>query len=214
MSEDYLARSLTNNLQSVSTPSSDPPPPLHDQQLMIRVKSGDQAALELLYDQYASNVMGIAMRVVGDRVVAEEIVQEVFLRIWRNAHLFESQRGTVSNWVFGITRNLSIDMLRRQTARPQAALIEYDQVGNGDGADPDVTVAETAWTTIKYNQVRTALATLPSAQRNVIELAYFKGLTRQEIAEQFDIPLGTVHTRARLALQKLRTILREQGFEE
>lgn len=187
---------------------------LTDEQLMTQAANGDPAALEALYDRYASAVMGLAMKIIGDRATAEEVVQETFWRAWRSADSFRAGRGPFPGWLFGIARNLAIDLWRRRKTRPQPAL-------DGDGdpqierlPDPESDVAEMAWLSVKQTQVRAALAGLPDAQRQVIELAYFNGLTRQEIAEATGEPLGTIHTRARLGLQKLRESLRTQGLDD
>jgi RNA polymerase sigma-70 factor (ECF subfamily) len=187
---------------------------LNDEQLMIQVAGGDAAALEALYDRYASGVMGLAMKILGDRALAEEVVQETFWRAWRSADTFRASRGAFPSWLFGIARNLSIDLSRRRKVRPQPAFntTEEDQLDRAP--DLEANVAESAWAAVKHEQVRAAVKGLPSAQRQVIELAYFSGLTRQEIANATGEPLGTIHTRARLALQKLYEALRSLGIEE
>ncbi len=185
-----------------------------DEQLLAQAAGGDAAALEVLYDRYASAVMGLALKMMGDRAAAEEIVQETFWRVWRNADSFRAQRGTFPGWLFGIARNLTIDLCRRRQVRPQPALGVEEEQRVERAPDPDVDVAQAAWTAIKHAQVRAAMAELPPTQRRVIELAYFGGMTRQEIAEATGEPLGTIHTRARLALQKLRETLKAQGFED
>jgi RNA polymerase sigma-70 factor (ECF subfamily) len=187
---------------------------LNNEQLMRRVANGDEAALETLYEQYAPAVMGLALKMLGDRPSAEEIVQETFWRVWRNADSFCAQQGSFPAWLLGITRNLSIDMWRRRKARPQPIFDgdEEQQLENKPDLQADVT--ESAWTAMKHVQVRQALNALPQAQREVVEMAFFGGMTRQEIAEAMGVPLGTIHTRARLGLQKLREALQEQGFEE
>lgn len=187
---------------------------LNNEQLMRRVANGDAAALETLYEQYAPAVMGLALKMLGDRPSAEEVVQETFWRVWRNAESFCEQQGAFSNWLFGITRNLSIDTWRRGKARPQPLFDNEAEQQLENNPDPQADVNESAWTAIKHVQVRQALSVLPPAQREVVELAFFGGLTRQEIAEKMGVPLGTVHTRARLGLQKLREALEAQGFEE
>ena len=183
-----------------------------DEQLMVQVARGDTAAYEILYDRYAGMVMGLALKITGDRNLAEEVVQETFWRVWRKADLFQSQRGAFTSWFFGITRNLSIDMIRRQKTQVQP--IDEPELVIEQSADPSADVPEAAWLRDKAHQVGEAIKTLPSEQRQVIEMAYFKGMTRQEIAKATGDPLGTVHTRARLALQKLRDFLQLQGFEE
>ncbi len=185
-----------------------------DEQLMTRAARGDTAAFEVLYDRYASAVMGLALRIAADRALAEEVVQETFWRVWRNAASFQMQRGTFPGWLLGIARNLTIDLCRRRSVRPQVLLDQAEESSIERAPDPAVDVAESAWTAIKYQQVQTALSDLPPDQRRVIELAYFGGLTRQEIAAATGEPLGTIHTRARLALKKLRAALLAQGFED
>ena len=183
-----------------------------DEQLIAQVARGDTAAYEMLYDRYGSMVMGLALKITGDRSLAEEVVQETFWRVWRKADLFQTQRGAFTSWFFGITRNLSIDLLRRQKTQVQP-VNETEQIIE-QTADPSTDVPEAAWLRQKHQQMRTAIETLPNEQRTVIEMAYFRGMTRQEIAQATGEPLGTIHTRARLALQKLREELQMQGFEE
>ena len=183
-----------------------------DEQLIAQVARGDTAAYELLYDRYCSMVMGLALKITGDRSLAEEVVQETFWRVWRKADLFQTQRGAFTSWFFGITRNLSIDLLRRQKTQVQP-VNETEQIIE-QIADPTTNVPEAAWLRQKHQQMHAAIETLPKEQRSVIEMAYFRGMTRQEIAQATGEPLGTIHTRARLALQKLREELQMQGFEE
>jgi RNA polymerase sigma-70 factor (ECF subfamily) len=187
---------------------------LNNEQLMKRVANGDAAALESLYEQYASAVMGLAVKMLGDRAAAEEVVQETFWRVWRNAASFCEQQGAFSSWLFGVTRNLAIDSWRRRKARPQPIFDDAEERQLEYNLDPNADVSESAWTAIKHVQVHEALGALPPAQRQVVEMAFFWGMTRQEIAESMGVPLGTVHTRARLGLQKLREVLQEQGFED
>lgn len=185
-----------------------------DETLMVQVARGDQVALEVLYDRYASIVLGISLKIIGDQALAEDILQETFWRVWQSAATYQSQLGPFTGWLFRIARNLAIDTYRRRNVRPQAIVS-----ANGDDQildqtpDPDMDVAEQAQSILMNRQVRKALASLPSVQRQVIEMAYFFGMTRQEIAEATGEALGTIHTRARLALQKLRGELEREEFE-
>ena len=185
-----------------------------DQALVTRVARGDSAALEALYDRYAARVLGVALKIIGDQSLAEDILQETFWRVWQNAAAYQPQLGPFTGWLFRIVRNLSIDAYRRRNVRPQAI-----RSANGtdpildETPDPDTDVAEQAQAILTNRQIRTALASLPDVQRQVIELAYFYGMTRQEIAEATGEALGTIHTRARLALQKLRGELERDEFE-
>jgi len=188
---------------------------LSDEILIARVASGDTNALEILYDRHAANVLGVSFRIIGDRPVAEDVLQETFWRVWQSAVTYEAQRGSFTSWLFRLARNLAIDAYRRRSVRPQAIVETVDTEPMLDQlADPDMDVSEQAHANLKAQTVRTALAILPREQRQVIELAYFYGMTRQEIAKTTGEALGTIHTRARLGLQKLREELESIAFEE
>ena len=187
-----------------------------DEALATRVARGDSAALEVLYDRYASRVLGISLKIVGDQALAEDILQETFWRVWQSAGTYQSQLGAFTGWLFRIARNLSIDAYRRRNVRPQPLTSTRGEDRDplvDETPDPDMDVAEQAQAILTNRQIRTALASLPDVQRQVIELAYFHGMTRQEIAEATGEALGTIHTRARLALQKLRGELERDEFE-
>ena len=185
-----------------------------DEALVTRVARGDSASLEALYDRYASRVLGISVKIVGDQALAEDILQETFWRVWQSAGTYQSQLGPFAGWLFRITRNLSIDAYRRRNVRPQAIMSENGSDPILDETpDPEMDVAEQAQSSLNQRQIRKALASLPDVQRQVIEMAYFYGMTRQEIAEATGEALGTIHTRARLALQKLRGALERDEFE-
>ena len=185
-----------------------------DETLVIQVARGNSTALEVLYDRYASTVLGISLKVIGDQALAEDVLQETFWRVWQSAGTYQSQRGPFTGWLFRIARNLSIDAYRRRNVRPQT-------ISGAEGSDPileetpdpDTNVADQAQSILKNRQIRKALAALPTVQRQVIEMAYFYGMTRQEIAEATGEALGTIHTRARLALQKLRGEFERDEFE-
>lgn len=185
---------------------------LNDEQLMERVTKGDTDAYEVLYDRYSSVVMGFALKITAEREMAEEVVQETFWRVWQKAGSFQAGRGTFTSWFFSIARNLSIDLLRRRRIQAQPAN-EAEQIIE-QVVDPQVDVAQIAWNGVRHQEVRSAVETLPPEQRRVIEMAYFLGMTRQEIARATGEPLGTIHTRARLALQKLHEALQVQGLDE
>jgi len=185
-----------------------------DEILIARVSQGDLTALETLYDRYAATVLGISLKIIGERATAEDVLQETFWRVWQSAVTYQSQRGSFTGWLFRIARNLAIDAYRRRSVRPQA----ITEMANVDPIldqipDPDIDVPEQAQSNLKAQQVRNALTGLPREQRQVIEMAYFYGMTRQEIAKATGEALGTVHTRARLGLQKLREELERIEFE-
>jgi RNA polymerase sigma-70 factor, ECF subfamily len=183
---------------------------LSDEVLVAQVAAGDSRALEQLYGRYGRTVYGLALKILGSAEPAEDVVQETFWRVWRRAGTFQMGSGQFTPWLFGITRNLCIDELRRRQARPQANGTE-DQVLN---AIPDAqpAVDDLTWELERRRLIISALDELPPDQRQVIELAYFGGLSQREIAAQLNNPLGTVKTRVRLALQKLKGLLQNQGI--
>lgn len=170
---------------------------------MSRIQQGEVNALETLYDRYSARMFGLALRILHQRDAAEDAVQEAFFRVWKRAESFDPQRGAFLGWLAAIVRNTCLDYGRRQGTRP--TLLEMD--ADVDLPDPDADVAETAAEREQRRQVRQALAALPPEQSQVLELSFFAGLTRRDIAAQLNIPVGTVHTRARLGLQKLRDLL-------
>jgi RNA polymerase sigma-70 factor (ECF subfamily) len=184
---------------------------------MQRVTAGDDAdaALAELYDRYAARVFGVCVRILSEAQMAEDALQEVFVRVWERAYLFDASRGNFLTWLMGITRNTCIDQLRRLKARPQAAEPpdEVDGFSFEESlTDPGSTIPEIAALNERAALVRRALSALTPEQRQVIELSYFRGLTRREIARKLNWPEGTVHTRARLALQNLRLALHQLGL--
>jgi RNA polymerase sigma-70 factor (ECF subfamily) len=172
-----------------------------DRALVARIESGDAEALALLYDRHAGRLMGLAHRILGDTGEAEEILQEVFLHVWRASSTFDPSRGPVLAWLLVATRSRSIDRLRsRRQGRSAGArsLEEAPEIASREDIETDAAGRE--WEA----QCRAVIAELPEDQRRALELAYFEGLTHQEIAERTATPLGTVKTRVRLGLMKLR----------
>ena len=178
---------------------------------MARVIARDSAAFEHLYDRFAPIVLGIVVRIVQDQAEGEEVLQESFWRVWTQAATFDPNKGPFRAWLFSIARRQALDLLRRRSARPQAPRDESEERRFEQAAAPEAGVPEAAERAIVAEQLRGALERLSGEQYQVLDLAYFKGLTRQEIAQTTGLPLGTVHTRARLGLQKLRSILGEIG---
>jgi RNA polymerase sigma-70 factor (ECF subfamily) len=180
-----------------------------DDLLIARVAAGDRSAFDALYERYSSAVFGLAIKVLRDREAAEEAVQEIFWRVWKRAASFDRSRA-FAPWLFGIAHNYCIDELRRRKVRPQAVYEDDDhpilsEIASETDIGADAVLAE------QRDVVRAALDQLPAEQRQALMLAYFGGLTQQEIATQLGNPLGTVKTRMRLGLQKLRTLL--QGHQ-
>ena len=174
-----------------------------DQVAIEQMARGHQSALGELYDRHGRLIYSLALRVLRDQGDAEDVVQEVFLQVWREAARFDVTRGNVVAWLVMATRSRAIDRLRRRQARPQlAAKSEPDnRVDAGPRAD-----VQMEWQS-RAAEVRRALETLPLLQRAAVELAFFDGLTHAEIAEQLEVPLGTVKTRVRQGLLKMRDCL-------
>jgi RNA polymerase sigma-70 factor (ECF subfamily) len=205
---------INNDSSELQAPQKATSEQVSDEDLAAQVARGESAALEALYDRYAATVLGIALKVIGDQALAEDVLQETFWRVWKGAATFQRERGAFTSWLFRIARNLAIDGYRRQSVRPQVLYSAQDVESVLETApDPDMDVAEQAQSLLKHRQIQKALAALPGVQRQVIEMAYFLGMTRQEIAEVTGEALGTIHTRARLALQKLRGELSKEDFE-
>lgn len=176
-----------------------------DGALVARVKSRDAEALALLYDRHAARLMGLAQRILGDTGEAEEVLQEVFIYVWKAAATFDPSRGPVLAWLLVATRSRAIDRVRARRPAFRAGLRSVAEAP--ETAAPGDLEAESGarqW----ENLCRSAIAELPQDQRQVLELAYFEGLTQQEIAARTATPLGTVKTRARLGLMKLRERVR------
>ncbi len=186
---------------------SDTPETITDQELMVGLSEGEVEALERLYDRYSSLVFSIAVRVLTDRQLAEDVTQEMFLRLWRRPWSYDPGRGKFRSWLMSVTRNRSIDERRRvvrrlrQEDRDDDGMPEIPAPGRFHDPQLEAVLAD------ERRAVREAMTRLPPAQREVIELAYFGGLTQVEVAALTGEPLGTVKTRIRLGIQKLRVAL-------
>jgi RNA polymerase sigma-70 factor, ECF subfamily len=171
-----------------------------DREILGRVAAGQLDALEELYDAYRTMAYSIALRMTADSALAEDIVQDAFLGAWRNAARYVEMRGSVRTWLLSIVHHRAVDAVRRR--RPTSELPELD------AAPPAALTAPDVWPDVAgrldAEAVRSALRSLPEAQREALELAYFSGLTQQEIAERTGAPLGTVKSRVRLGLDGMR----------
>jgi RNA polymerase sigma-70 factor (ECF subfamily) len=189
-----------------------------DEALMELVARGDTQAFEELYDRYVRGCFGLAMKIVREPSMAEEVVQDVFMKLWSKPGIFTPERGKFSGWLLTLVHNRSVDKLRRLKASAGGGVLPLDGTLDSDAslaeviADTSATPHEQAWLGEQGQIVREALRKLPRQQRETIVLAYFGGLTQKEIAERLQEPLGTVKTRTRSALQQLRRALVAGGL--
>lgn len=189
---------------------------LRDDELMDRLPGQDIGAFEELYDRYGDLVYSVSLRVVGDSQVAEDVTQDVFMRVWRRPDQFDVTRGKFVTWLLSVTRNRSIDQRRSQSRRMRHEQLptpdeEEDVLPSDDPRD------DPAHVTVLSEQraaVRKALEVLPPEQKLAIQLAYFGGLTQQEVATKLGQPLGTVKTRIRLGMQKMRVALEDRRVRD
>lgn len=174
---------------------------------------GEQAAMSMLYDRYAAGVLGLALRITREQADAEDVVVDTFAQVWRDAARFQGDRGSVGAWLATIARSRALDLLRsrgRRNKLDDAATAEVNVAPAAMGM-PTPSPMAALLADERSRRVQTALATLPPAQRSALELAYFEGLSQSEIAERLDEPLGTVKTRMRLGLRRLREVLAPLG---
>ena len=179
-----------------------------DDVILVRlIAEGETAALGELYDRYNRLVFSIALAVVGDEATASEITLDVFTRVWQRAGSYRPEQAKVTTWLTAITRHHAIDVLRRQNVRPEAHSLSWD------GLPPQAATSdleENVELALQRQRIRAAVVQLPAEQQEVLALAYFKGYSHQQIAGLLKQPLGTVKTRIRSAMQKLRQLLAEE----
>lgn len=182
-----------------------------DAALVSRVAAGDQSALAAIYDRYHRPCYSLARRILGDERLAEDVVQEVFLVVWRDPSRFDPARGAFATWLLSTTHHKAVDAVRReQNHRKRRASSE----GLAAMASDAPSVADEAWMGVRRQRVRSALGSLPDAQRQALELAYFGGYTQREIAGLTGIPLGTVKTRMLAGMRRLREALPELDHKQ
>jgi RNA polymerase sigma-70 factor, ECF subfamily len=184
---------------------------LSDERLLRSAARGDASAFEVVYDRHSRAAYARALQVCGDRTLAEDVLQDAFLTVWRNAASFDRSRGSARTWILAIVQHRAIDALRRQRRhrrhRASADGLE-DRLEATGGTDHEVMRRELG------EVVRTALRDLPTAQRDVIVLGHFRGLSHAEIADALGDPLGTVKGRMRLGLTKMRRTLERRAYAE
>ncbi len=178
-----------------------------DERVLLGVAQHDEEALVALYDRYGHRAFGLALRVLGERGAAEDVVQDAFMNIWHRAVSFQPGRGSVGRWLLSIVQHRAIDRLRGRSghARQEMPLEQFDRVLMTDDPWHEVDLL------LRRDELKQWLALLPEVQRVTLELAYFEGHTQGEIATMMGVPLGTVKARSRMGLQKLRERADERG---
>lgn len=205
--QDTLRTVVTEEANTKVVVKSEPT----DEELLSAICRGEESALEVLYERYHRYAYALACRIVRDPLASEDIVQDAFLSIWRKASSYQAQHGSVQSWVQAIVRHRAIDKIRASAHREyQWTPLQAENEQDPPSEQPDVW--EQAWQSEQHRIIHEVMVQIPSEQREVIELAYFGGLTHAEISEQCQIPLGTVKGRMRLGLQKMKTLLAERGL--
>ena len=179
---------------------------LSDEALLALCSRADENALGELYDRYGRVAYGLALRIVRDRALAEDAVQEAFLAVWRSAGAFLAEQGKPSTWILTLVHRRAVDLVRREERRRADPLDDTDQP-TGEATD------EEAWLRAQRQVVQEALRKLPAEQREAIELAYYGGFTQSELAERLGLPLGTIKSRMFTGLKRLRELLAESGLD-
>ena len=183
-----------------------------DRRLLQRIVDKDRDALDILYSRYVTSVYSMALNMLKQPPLAEEVTQDVFLNVWLKAASFNSERGQPRSWIMSVAHHRVIDVIRSRRRTASVTDPEgYDTLERlpSGGASVETQVERN----LDRERIGRALATLPDSQREVIVLAYFEGFSQSEMAELLSLPLGTIKTRVRLAMQKLRTVLQENDGE-
>ena len=183
---------------------------LSDEALVALVARGDETALGELYDRVGRVAYGIAFRILRDERLAEDAVQEGFLAVWRAAAAFRPERAKASTWIVTLVHRRAVDIVRREERRRAEPL---DAAARGDAVDPEGSAEDAAWLGFERDRIQRALAALPDAQREALELAYYGGYSQTEVAERLGVPLGTIKSRMFAGLARLREVMDETGSE-
>ena len=185
-----------------------------DHTLLARVAKGDQEAFERLYAQTSSLLYTLVLRIVGKPADASDLLQEVYLEAWRKASNYDAARGAPMAWLVTLARSRAIDRVRSLAARGKGVTASLDDMPPSDLAAQNADALDIRTAKERQTLVRASLKTLPSVQQQVIDLAFYEGLTHVEISERLNVPLGTIKTRIRLAMKKLRDGLKPLWAEE
>lgn len=182
---------------------------LDDFELIQQIRRGDESALGELYDRYSRLIFSVAFGVVHNHETAEEVTLDIFTRAWEKAGTYDPQLAKVSTWLTRMARNRAIDRLRREKARPLQDSVHWADVTSEPVFEENPPETKTQ-RSMEQQRVRAAIASLPPAQQEVLALAYFRGYSHGEIAQNLDLPLGTVKGRIRAGMQKLRALLENE----
>ncbi len=195
---------------AVTRPARRPGGDPGDADLVRRVRAGDRGAVDDLYDRFRRPAFALARRVLADDTLAEDVVQDVFLSVWRDPHAYDGSRGSFSSWLLAMVHHKAVDAVRREEAhRRRQSRAEDDLVLSAPTAARDV--EDEAWSRVVSEQVRLALGALPDAQREALTLAYYGGYTQREVAALTHAPLGTVKTRMLAGMRRLKEELGAVG---
>jgi RNA polymerase sigma factor (sigma-70 family) len=188
---------------TVTSPARRPEDLAGDADVMRRIRAGDRGAVDDLYERFRRPAFSLARRILGDDVLAEDVLQEVFLSVWRDPSAFDRARGSVASWLLAVVHHKAVDAVRREESqRRRQTLAEEDLALAAPMATRDV--ADEAWSRVVAERVRTALGALSSSQREALTLAYYGGYTQREVAALTGTPLGTVKTRMLAGMRRLR----------
>ncbi|MGH2812951.1 MAG: sigma-70 family RNA polymerase sigma factor, partial [Actinomycetota bacterium] len=181
-------------------------PQRKDRDLLSRIGKGDDRAFSALYERYSPAALGLAIRICGDRALAEDVVQEAFLSIWKRPGSYTSERGSIAAYVMGAVHHKAVDAIRKEESlrRRERAVSDSSETAEDD-------LEEEGWLAVMRSEVRSAVERLSPLQREALDLAYFEGLTYSEVAEKLRIPLGTAKTRLRDGMLRLRDVLADTG---
>ena len=177
-----------------------------DASLYAKVKNKDRIAFETLYDRYEKLLYSFAFRYTNDSALTEEVIQDVFLKLWNGTNEYDGSKGKFSSWLLTITRNKAIDEIRKRKRHTHDEMLEKDLLDQDEAL-----VEETAEWNEQKSILKRAMDSLKAEQQQIIDLFYFKGLSQQKIADQCELPLGTVKGRIRIALKHLRKVVEQEG---
>ena len=188
---------------SVSSPARRPDDPSRDAEIMRRIREGDRSAVDELYERFRRPAFALARRILADDALAEDVLQEVFLSVWRDPAAFDRGRGSVASWLLAVVHHKAVDAVRREESQRRRQVMAEDELAL-DAPMATRDVEEEAWSRVVADQVRTALGVLSASQREALTLAYYGGYTQREVAALTGTPLGTVKTRMLAGMRRLR----------